>query len=495
MARSGQKRSTPAGSTQLQEYREKRDFATTAEPAGAEAAPAPEGDLRFVVQEHHARRLHWDFRLERDGVLVSWALPRGVPEDPKRNHLAVHVEDHPLEYGSFEGQIPRGEYGAGSVSIWDRGTYETQKWNLEGTKPEVMVTLHGERVQGRYVLFQTDGKNWMIHRMDPPQDPQFEQPPKRVEPMMARPAERLPRPDRDWGFEFKWDGIRALVFSQGGELRVISRTQEDLSRRYPELHGITEALGSHSAVLDGEVVALGPDGVPSFQELQQRMGLNNPTDVRRMAKKVPVAYLAFDLIYLDGRPLLKVPYQERRRLLASLGLSADHWQVPEFHAGDGEAMLEASRRMGLEGLLAKRLDSAYEEGRRSAAWLKIKHHHRQEFVVGGWTTGEGKRSGALGALLVGYREEGKLVYAGKVGTGFDDRTLDRLMEMLEPLARRGSPYEVGQPPRGAHFVEPRLVVEVEFANWTREGQLRAPSYKGLRQDKDPSEVVREVPEA
>jgi bifunctional non-homologous end joining protein LigD len=484
----------------LREYKAKRNFRATAEPQGSQATDAAAGaergteSLRFVVQEHHARRLHWDLRLERDGVLVSWALPRGVPEDPKRNHLAVHVEDHPLEYGDFEGEIPKGEYGAGSVRVWDRGTYETHKWALDGPKPEVMVTLHGERLQGRYVLFRTSGENWMIHRMDPPQDPDYEPMPEKVVPMMAKLGGGVPNPDRGWAYEFKWDGVRAVAFSQGGVLRLVSRNQEDVTARYPDIRGISEALGSHAAVLDGEVVALGPDGVPSFEQLQQRMGLHAPGDVRRMMRKVPVAYLIFDLVYLDGRQLFRVPYEERRRLLASLELSGPSWQVPEHQVGDGAAMLEASQRMGLEGVLAKRLDSFYEEGRRSAAWLKVKHHHRQDFVVGGWTTGEGNRAGQLGALLVGYWEGGKLAYAGKVGTGFTDSSLRQLMERLQPLARDDSPFDIGEVPAGAHFVEPRLVIEVEFAAWTRGGQLRAPSYKGLRTDKDPAEVVRERPQ-
>src|SRR3984893_10636353 len=211
----------------LGEYRAKRNFGTTAEPQGGEVTR--EESLRFVIQEHHARRLHWDFRLERDGVLVSWALPRGVPEHPKRNHLAVHVEDHPLEYGDFEGEIPKGEYGGGQVSIWDRGTYETHKWTLDGSKPEVMVTLHGERLRGRYVLFRTKDDSWMIHRMDPPQDPDYEPMRQTVRPMMAKLSAGLPRSDRGWGYEFKWDGVRALAFSQGGVLRLVSRNQEDIT--------------------------------------------------------------------------------------------------------------------------------------------------------------------------------------------------------------------------------------------------------------------------
>src|SRR5437879_2738825 len=485
----------------LREYRAKRDFRSTAEPQGAQAtgegapgAEQPAESLRFVVQEHHARRLHWDFRLERDGVLVSWALPRGVPEDPNRNHLAVHVEDHPLEYGAFEGEIPKAEYGAGQVRIWDRGTYQTHKWALGGSKPEVMVTLQGERLRGRYVLFRTQDDNWMIHRMDPPQDPDYEPMPEAVRPMMAKLGDGLPRVDRGWGYEFKWDGVRTLAFSQGGVLRLVSRNQEDVTARYPEVRGISEALGSHAAVLDGEIVALGPDGVPSFEQLQQRMGLRAQAEVRRQMRLVPVAYLIFDLLYLDGRLLFRVPYEERRRLLASLELSGPSWQVPEHQEGDGRAMLQASQQMGLEGILAKRLDSLYEEGRRSANWLKIKHHQRQDFVVGGWSPGEGNRAGQLGALLVGYRDGGKLVYAGKVGTGFTDSSLRQLMERLRGLARDDSPFDVGEVPAAARFVEPRLVVEVEFVAWTRGGQLRASSYKGLRLDKDPAQVTREEAE-
>lgn len=481
----------------LRQYRAKRDFQETPEPAG-QPDEAPEGAPalpRFVVQEHHARRLHWDFRLEREGVLVSWALPRGVPEDPRRNHLAVHVEDHPLEYGSFEGQIPRGNYGAGQVTIWDQGTYETHKWQLEGRKPEVMVTLHGSRVHGRYVLFQTDGKNWMIHRMDPPEDPDHEDMPASIRPMLARLAESVPHPDRGWAYEFKWDGARAVVFNELGSLRVVSRTQEDLTKRYPELRGLSEALSSHAAVLDGEIVALGADGVPRFEELQQRIGLNTDADVRRKMKQVPVYYFAFDLLYLDGRRLTGLPYEERRQLLASLNLTGGSWQTPEHQVGNGEAVLEASRASGLEGIVAKRLDSPYEEGRRSPTWLKIKNHRRQDLVIGGWLEGEGKRAGLPGALLVGYWEDGQLVYAGRVGTGFTDATLGTLARLMEPLARDGSPFGGGRPPAGAHFIEPRLVGDFEFADWTRANQVRAGAFKGLRKDVDPGSVVRERPES
>jgi len=220
----------------LAEYEAKRDFKRTPEPGGRVPRKAARA-LRFVVQEHHARRLHWDFRLERDGVLVSWALPKGVPPDPKKNHLAVHVEDHPLGYIDFAGQIPTGNYGAGQVSIWDHGTYETEKWS----EREVMVVLHGERVQGRYVLFRTNGENWMIHRMDPPQDPGRKAMPENIEPMMAKLGSAVPKPDSPWGFEFKWDGIRALAYVDGGRVRLVSRSGEEITPRY--LRGADVRIG------------------------------------------------------------------------------------------------------------------------------------------------------------------------------------------------------------------------------------------------------------
>lgn len=471
----------------LAEYEAKRDFKRTPEP-GAKVPRRGAKAPRFVVQEHHARRLHWDFRLEHEGTLVSWAVPKGLPPDPKKNHLAVHVEDHPISYIDFAGDIPAGNYGAGHVSIWDSGTYDVEKWSDR----EVMVILHGKRVQGRYVLFRTNGENWMIHRMDPPQDSERQAMPERIEPMMAKLGTAIPKPDSTWGFEFKWDGIRALAYVEGGIVRLISRSGETITPRYPEIHAMGRAIGSREVILDGEVVALDANGRPSFEEIQQRMGLTSESEVRRKMKLVPVTYMVFDLIWHDGHSLLKHPYSERRRLLAELKLAGASWQTPPFEKGGGQAMLDASATAGLEGVMAKKLDSHYEPGRRSGAWVKVKNRNRQELVIGGWLDGEGKRRGYPGSLLVGYYDKDKkFVYAGKVGTGFTDATLERLAELLKPLVQDQSPYDIGSPPRAAHYVKPRLVAEFEFVEWTRSGQLRAPSFKGLRTDKPARKVVRE----
>ena len=471
----------------LAEYEAKRDFKKTPEP-GARVPHKADRALRFVVQEHHARRLHWDLRLEKDGVGVSWAVPKGIPPDPKQNHLAVHVEDHPLDYFRFAGEIPKGEYGAGSVKIWDQGTYEPVKWSDR----EVMVDFDGKRLKGRYVLFQTNGQNWMIHRMDPPQDPDRKPMPKGIVPMMAKLETKIPRPEDAWGFEFKWDGIRALAYVDGGRVRLQSRTVEDITPRYPEIHPMGRALGSNEVILDGEIVALDAMGRPSFEEIQQRMGLTAEADIRRKMKEVPVTYMVFDLLWRDGHSLMAKPYAERRKTLAALKLAGASWQTPPFEKGGGQAMLDASSKAGLEGVVAKKLDSKYEAGRRGGAWVKVKNHNRQELVIGGWLDGEGKRRGYPGALLVGYYDDGTFVYAGKVGTGFTDKTLDELNSKLKPLATDKSPFTGGAtPPRAAHFVKPKIVADFEFVEWTRSGQLRAPSFKGFRLDKPAKEVVRE----
>jgi bifunctional non-homologous end joining protein LigD len=468
----------------LERYRDKRDFRRTAEPAGAAAGEAGADVGRFVVQEHHARALHWDLRLERDGVLASWAVPKGIPPDPERNHLAVRTEDHPLEYLDFHGEIPAGEYGGGSMRIWDRGTYEAHKFRDD----EVMITFHGERLHGRYVLFRTRGKDWMIHRMDPPEDPDREPMPERVEPMLARSGP-LPAEDGRWAYEIKWDGVRVIAFVEGGRVRLQARSGRDVTERYPELRGMGRAVGSSEVVLDGEVVSLGEDGRPSFQRLQSRMHLASERAVRRLAEREPVTYVIFDLLFLDGHSLMGHPYLERREALMSLRLDGPAWRAPAHHVGDGAALLEASRAQGLEGIIAKRTDCPYTPGRRSPAWVKVKNVRSTDVVVGGWLPGEGNRSGRIGALLVGYREDGSLRYAGRVGTGFDQAELDRLQRLLEPLERSSSPFDGRQPPREARFVEPELVAAVDYGEWTQTRTLRHPVYRGLRDDVAPEDVV------
>ena len=467
----------------LSTYRQKRDFGDTPEPPPTTHG-GPGGPLaRFVVQEHHATRLHWDLRLEHEGTLASWAVPKGIPPDPQRNHLAVRTEDHPLSYLDFHGVIPEGNYGAGRMTIWDQGVFELEKWR----ETEVMVVLHGERVQGRYVLFHTRGKDWMIHRMDPPQDPEREPMPEPLKPMLARSGP-LPPDQEHWAFEVKWDGVRALAYSEGGRLRLQSRSGRDITAQYPEVRGLAEELGSRDAILDGEIVAFGEDGLPSFERLQGRMHLVNPRQVARLAREAPVAYVVFDLLWLEGRSLLELEYRARRKALLGLELAGAHWQVPGHHVGDGDALLELTRRQSLEGVMAKRLDCPYTPGRRSHGWVKVKNVRRVSLVIGGWLPGEGGRSGRLGALAVGYHEEGALHYAGRVGTGFTEAELTRLTRLLEPLARDTSPFEGRQPPKALRAVEPRLICDVEFIEWTRTRTLRAPSYKGLRDDLAPEQV-------
>ncbi|HEV7162595.1 MAG TPA: DNA ligase D [Solirubrobacteraceae bacterium] len=480
------------GARKLESYRAKRDFKATPEPAPGGRDKAPDAAPRFVIHEHHARRLHWDLRLERDGVLASWAIPKGVPEEPGENRFAAATEDHPLEYLDFAGEIPAGQYGAGKISIWDRGTYELLKWEPR----KIEVALHGERLNARYAMFPIDKEDppsdWMIHRMDPAADPNREPMPKRIVPMLARTGP-LPREDGGWAFEIKWDGVRAIAYSSPGELRLESRNLNDITHKYPELSRIGRALGSHSAVLDGEIVAFDDQARPSFSSLQQRMQVSSEAQARRLMKALPVTYIVFDLLWLDGHSLMGLPYRDRRELLSALKLEGPSLQAPEHILGHGKALLEASAEQQLEGIVAKRLDSVYEPGVRSRGWVKIKTVARQELVVGGWMPGQGKRSGSIGALLLGvYETDGELRFVGRVGSGFSDAELERLSGLLAPLGRSSSPFSAGpKPPRGARFCEPKLVVEVEFAQWTSSGSLRAPTYKGLRDDKAAEQVVRE----
>jgi bifunctional non-homologous end joining protein LigD len=486
--------SVVARSETLSTYRKKRDPARTPEPVPATSRPRPRrrgtGDT-FVIQEHHATALHWDFRLERDGVLVSWAVPKGLPRHPGTNHLAVHTEDHPMEYAAFEGEIPEGEYGGGKVVLWDHGTYECEKWSDR----EVKVVLHGQRVAGRYVLFKTGARDrdWMMHRMDPADDG-YEPLPSLIKPMLAVSRDTLPANDDAWSYEFKWDGVRAVVYVDGGRPRALSRNDRDITATYPELRDLAESLGATQAVLDGEIVAMDSSGRPSFGALQNRMHVTGAAQIRRLTVQTPVTYLVFDVLHLDGRSLLDVPYVQRRELLESLALSGPSWQTPPSFTGDGAAVLAASREQGLEGVVAKRLDSTYFPGRRSDCWLKVKNIRTQEVVIGGWKPGEGRRQGLLGSLLIGVPGPDGLDYVGHVGTGFTDKMLRDLEQQLRPLASDVAPFAVEVPraqAKDARWVAPVLVGEVAFSEWTKDGRLRHPAWRGLRPDKSADEVIRE----
>jgi bifunctional non-homologous end joining protein LigD len=479
----------------LDEYRRKRDPGRTPEPVPADA-PLPTGNNdTFVIQEHHATRLHWDVRLERDGVLVSWAVPKGLPDVPGDIRLAVHTEDHPMEYATFSGEIPKGEYGGGRMFIWDRGRYETLKWSDR----EVAVVFDGERAKGRYTFFRSgkDSKDWMVRRSEPPLQAGFTRLPELIEPMLASPG-TLPPDEADWSYEFKWDGVRALARVEGGRLELHSRKGNDITVTYPELRLLGEELGSTQVWLDGEIVAL-RDGRPSFPALQQRMHVQNDRQARSMATSVPVTYLVFDVLYLDGKSCVDLPYSERRALLAGLELRGPNWNVSPSFDGDGAAVVETAREQELEGVIAKRRSSKYYPGRRTADWVKITEVLTLEVLIGGWRPGEGRRSGTIGSLMLGVPTDAGVRYVGQVGTGFTDEALAALHERLKPLVQKENPFANEVPrerAKGATWLSPEVVGEVEFRNWTQDGRLRAPSWRCLRSDKDAADLTPEAaPEA
>jgi bifunctional non-homologous end joining protein LigD len=478
--------------SRLTAYRAKRDPKKTPEPMGKAVkttAKVKSSLPTFVIQEHHARALHWDFRLERDGVLASWALPKGLPVDPGTNHLAIHVEDHPLDYGGFEGTIPKGEYGAGDVTIWDQGTYDTEKWRAN----EIIVVLHGKRASGKYVLFSTGENKWMIHRMDPAPE-NYEAMPEHVKPMLALAGE-LPARDKGWAYEFKWDGVRAMVYVDGGRVRALTRNDKTLTSTFPELRDIGLHLGSRTAILDGEIVALDKDNRPSFATLSRRLHVTSATAIEKLERTIPVSFFAFDLLYLEGQSLLARPYDERRAMLDSLKLNGETFATPpSITTTAGNEVLRIAAERGLEGVVIKRRSAPYSPGLRNGDWVKVKNFHTQEVVIGGWTQGNGERTGSLGALLLGLPTDSGLTYVGKVGTGFSAATRKDLLDLLAPLARKTTPFSTPLSHAEtalAHFVRPELVGEVQFAEWTHDGILRQPSWRGLRTDKSTTEVVRE----
>ena len=429
-----------------------------------------------MIQRHDARRLHYDFRLERDGALASWAVPKGIPLRRGERHLAVHVEDHPLEYGDFEGEIPAGQYGAGTVEIWDRGTYELLEEKRDGG---LTVRLDGERLDGVWTLVPAsldgDPKNWLLLRKD------GDAAGGTYQPMLATATDALPVGE-GWVYEPKWDGFRAIVTVAGGEVTLTSRNGKDLTGRFRDVaRAVPLAIRSSDAVLDGEICALDEDGRSRFSLLQESGGTS--------------MLVLFDLLEVDSEPLLSKPLGERRRRLEELvGRSAGVVVSPQFD--DGPALLAAARQQELEGVVAKQVGSPYRPGRRTPDWQKLKLRQTQEVVIAGYTRGQGRRTGGFGALVAGVQDAGVLRWAGNVGTGFSDDEIERLRKVLAPLERPDSPFaEVPKMPRvrrsDVTWVEPALVAEVEFVEWTHEGRLRAPSYVALREDRAAPDVRRE----
>ena len=503
-----------SGDDRLTTYRSMRRADSTPEPVPV-ARPAGGGGNTFVIQEHHARRLHHDFRLEHDGVLVSWALPKGPPTDSGKNHLAVQTEDHPLEYGSFEGDIPEGQYGGGHVDIWDSGTYEPHKWR-DGK--EVIATLHGQPDGGlggeprKFALIHTalggEKKNWLIHLMEPESDTgtaeELEQVPRITpDPLVgassASPRERTADTSfipmlatagtpgdigpGEWHYEIKWDGYRAIAMLREHDLRLTSRNGLDLTARYPELGELVDVLRDREAVVDGEVVVLDDQGRSRF-ELLQKHGVGGDAH-----------YMVFDLLQLDGESMMELPYSERRaRLEQVFPEDGAHVHVPPALGTDRDEAIGTSQDLGLEGVVAKAAKSRYSPGRRSSSWVKLKNIRTQEVVVVGWSPGKNSRASTLGSVLLAVHDvDGALHYVGKAGSGFSDETLNQARAVLEDIETDAPP--VNDVPkadaRGARWVEPLLVGEVSFAEWTASGRLRQPVWRGWRPDKPPEDVVRE----
>lgn len=527
----------------LSEYSAKRSFAATPEPAPA-LPEARAGPLLFVVQQHSARRLHYDFRLECDGVLKSWAVPKGPSLDPAEKRLAVMTEDHPYDYGSFEGVIPAGQYGAGEVIVWDCGVYspdegqeywfhdreEAEKRVREGLeRGKLSFLLRGEKVKGSFALVRTaDRKNWLLikhkdrfvsasdvtaqdrsvlsgmtvadlktmpaHRIPAsrlvPAGPP-EALPEKLEPMHAELGE-APFNKPDWMWEPKLDGYRVLAFVGEDGVKLRSRRGLDLAQAFPALVADLGKQAASSLILDGEIVAFDASGKPSFNALQNRVQLKSAREIAAADRQTPVVFFCFDLLHFAGIGLRGAPYRDRHRYLMQCVLPSPLVQL--VHASeDGIALHEAALASGFEGVIGKRKDSKYEAGRRSAAWLKVKPTQSADFVVGGYTKGKGSRE-PLGSLLVGYWDKGRLRYASHVGSGFDDESLPRVRQRLLPLKRGTCPFvEKPELPSPTTWVEPQVVAEVKFQSWTDEGSLRAPVFLRLRDDVDPKKVRRSAP--
>ena len=508
----------------LESYRRMRDFGRTPEPAGAKR-PTARGHS-FVIQKHDARQLHYDFRLELDGVLKSWAVPKGPSLVPGEKRLAVHVEDHPVEYGRFEGVIPEGQYGAGRVKIWDRGVWTPNGDPREGlARGKLSFELRGKKLHGGWALVRMHGRagrngkeNWLLikerngakernaiaaesvhsvkerngngseaegvnsngtDRAGKASLPDF------VPPQLATLVQATPQGDQ-WLHEIKLDGYRVLARIERGRARLLTRSGQDWTARFPGVAAAAERLRAKGALLDGEVVILDAHGISHFQSLQEALSQGRTQDL---------VYFVFDLLHLDGRDLRSLPLSARKALLARLlHGSGKTIRYSEHVEGQGDSFYDKACSMGLEGIISKQKDAPYRSGR-GTAWVKVKCVASQEFVIVGFTEPKGTRAG-FGALLLGvYDKDGALTYVGRVGTGFDTRSLKALHEKLQGLERERFPLRSlpSGSTRDVHWVEPKLVADVAFTEWTRDGILRHPTFHGLREDKPAREVVRELP--
>jgi bifunctional non-homologous end joining protein LigD len=530
----------------LVEYERKRDFTRTPEPKPGKPAKSELHSGRYFIQRHNATRLHYDFRLEIDGTLKSWAIPKGPSLDPSVKHFAAMVEDHPLDYGDFEGNIPKGEYGGGSVMLWDRGTFELigpESAAEQIARGDLKFRLHGEKLSGTWAIVHMKnrgkGNDWLIikkkdeaaqtpwdieglsysvktgrtqeeiaadlpaHKKASGKKKVAAHPEKLAgavhapmpgffEPMGATLADQLPK-GAEWIFEVKWDGVRGLVFIDNGALSIYTRNNNRCERQYPELQVLPHYIEAEQTILDGEIVVLDSKGVSHFELIQPRIHSQDANSIAKMGQKNPVHLFVFDLLFLDGYDLRRAPLIERKRLLEKIVKPFSLLRVSDHFENAGEDLLEAARQSGLEGLVAKSTTSVYES-RRSRNWLKLKLTSEQEFVIAGYTPGEREH---FGSLVLGYYEGGKLHYAGNVGTGFNARNLAELWALLEPLKIPKMPFAAADKiPKGTLWVKPELVAQIKFANWTGDRKLRAPVYLGLRDDKRSAEVSREeVPPA
>ncbi len=521
----------------LKEYERKRSFDKTPEPKPA--TPAESRGNYFCVQRHDATRLHYDFRLEVDGTLKSWAVPKGPSLEPLSKALAVHVEDHPIGYGGFEGNIPKGEYGGGSVMLWDRGTYELLGDGVPASaqieRGDLKFRLHGEKLRGEFALVlmrgRGKGNEWLLikkkdtearpgwniedyahsvltgrsqqeiaenlpavtsqaaglERIAELKDAVKSPMPRSVSPMLATIANKPPAGDQ-WLYEVKWDGVRALCFVENSQLCIYTRNQKRCEQQYPELSVLPRFLKASTAVLDGEIAVVDDKGKSSFSLIQPRISVGDPNTIAHLARSTPVTLFLFDLLYLDGYDLRGVALEERKRLLAEIATPTERIRLSDHFTISGDAMLEAARQLGLEGILAKRMGSKYE-GRRSPQWLKIKVVSTEDFVIGGFTHGE---RDYFSSLVLGCYEHGKLIHVGQVGTGFNDKSLREIYSRIEPLITKKSPFAGPvKALRDVTWVKPELVAEIKFLETTPDGLLRAPVFLGLRADKDPKECARE----